>query len=84
MNYKRFAVLCWLVIAGLSIASKGAPVNRDQALRAATRWHALAPSPMRVHAGKIGKVKSYYNAAGEARFHVVDLEPSGFVVVACR
>ena len=34
------------------------------------------------HAGKSGKTTTYSNANGEARFHVVDLEPTGYVVIA--
>ena len=73
---------CLIFLGGLQFAAIGAPISQNQALDAAAQWHRLTPAPMGGHAGKIGKIKTYSNAAGEARFHVVDLEPTGYVVIA--
>jgi len=73
-------IICWLVFFGLVFHLQGAPVDRDHALIAATRWQSLTPNPMGKPAGKLGKVETFFNAAGEARFHVVHLEPAGYVV----
>ena len=74
--------ICWLLLFGVHFASLAAPVGRDAALRAAARWHALSPQPMRKPAGNIAKITTYANAAGLALFHVVDLEPAGYVVIS--
>jgi hypothetical protein len=79
---RLLGLFCWLILFGLHFPSLAMPVTRDQALRAAVRWHAITPNPMRKPVGKIAKITSYSNAAGEALFHVVDLEPTGFVVMS--
>jgi hypothetical protein len=72
----------WLVIFGLCLSGSGAPVDRDNASGVAARWLRLSPKPMGRSVGRIGKTTAYFNAAGEARFYVVDLEPTGYVVMA--
>ncbi|MGD1032589.1 MAG: C10 family peptidase [Opitutaceae bacterium] len=69
-----------LLFAGLSCI--GAPVGSEQASQAARRWLELSPSPMGRLAGKFAKITAYSNAAGEARFYVVDLAPTGYIAVA--
>ncbi len=62
---KVVGVLCWLILVEGSLACFGAPVDQVHALRLAARWHALSPHPMRRHAGHIGKISTYFNAAGQ-------------------
>ncbi|MFA5265414.1 MAG: C10 family peptidase [Opitutaceae bacterium] len=88
---KRFFRRSWLtrIVGWLSLigfvglsCSTAAPISQDRAAQAARRWLELSPSPMERLAGKYGKISTYSNAVGEARFYVVDLEPTGYVVIA--
>ena len=79
---RLFSILCWLLLVGMSSVAPGAPVDRDHAVLAAARWHAQTPRAMGKPMGEIGTAKTYFNTKREARFHVVDLKPSGFVVIA--
>ena len=75
--------VCWLILFSLvGWPCFAVPINSDRASQAARRWLELSPSPMGKGAGKLGKTSAYANPAGEARFYVVDLAPTGFVVVA--
>ncbi len=76
------SVICWLVLFGACLSCSGAPVDRDRASRVAAQWLSLSPKPMGRTAGKFAKTTTYFNVNGEARFHVVDLEPTGYVVIA--
>ena len=77
-----FYLFLGLIFAGLSSPAFAAPVDRSLAVQAATHWLGLSPEPMGKHAGKIGKGRTFYNAAGEPIFHVIELQPAGFVVTS--
>ena len=70
------------LLLGFVFASAGAPIDGEHAALCAKRWLAINPNPMEQQAGKAGNVTTYFNAAGQARFHVVALDPTGFMVVA--
>ena len=73
----------WLISFSLvGLTCLGAPIGRDRASQVGRRWLELSPSPMKRHVGGFGKIGAYSNAAGEAGFYVVDLVPTGYVVIA--
>jgi alpha-tubulin suppressor-like RCC1 family protein len=76
----------WVLLAVFVALAAGrclaVPVSQDRAFQAAGRWLELSPSPMGTHAGSAGRISAYSNPAGATRFYVVDLAPSGYVVVS--
>ena len=76
----RFIGLYFLI--GIVTAAFANPIDQNQSVQAARRWMEISKNPMGRAVGKIGKTQTYFNAAGEPRFRVVNLEPSGFMVLA--
>lgn len=78
-----FAWIAWVVTSSLfASVSPAAQVSRDTAMRAATGWLVRNPAPMETSAGRPASVSTYSDDSGRALFHVVSLEPTGFVVMA--
>jgi hypothetical protein len=69
-------------VLGGPLGLRAAPVSADQALDAVTGWLQWTPAPMGRRTGTPARVSTVVDANGQPRFHVVDLEPSGFVVAS--
>lgn len=76
----------WIAWLSLNLvctaAASAALVSRDVASRAAAGWLARNLAPMGNTVGAAGSVMTCSNDAGDPLFHVVALQPAGFVVVA--
>ncbi|NLH17691.1 MAG: hypothetical protein GX455_14030, partial [Phycisphaerae bacterium] len=73
------AVILFLAMGeGLSAA----PVGPDRAVRMVQGWLKWDPKPMQAElSGQIGGIQTFIDSAGESVYYVVDLEPTGYVVV---
>ncbi len=74
----RRLVVAATLVSGLSAA----PVSRDTARRAAVGWLLRNPAPMEASTGHAGDLMTCADESGAALFHVLELAPAGFVVVA--
>ncbi len=60
-----------------------APVNADSAAAAAKGWLRLDHQPLGQHlSAKVGHTETVQDGAGAALFHVVHLDPAGYVIVS--
>jgi hypothetical protein len=57
------------------------PVGPERAVRMVQGWLQGDPRPLEAQLGQIGGVQTYADAAGEPVYFVVDLEPTGYVIV---
>ena len=74
-----------LLISTLFFAagSNAAPVNADTAAATVRGWLQTDPTPLGDHLGSaIGTVDTYRDTSGLPLYHVVNLKPSGFVIVS--
>lgn len=63
-------------------AAAGAPATQQMAQNAAKGWLKTRPAPFgAMHGGVVAGAESYKDQNGELLYHVVNLEPSGFIVV---
>jgi hypothetical protein len=77
------AGIAGLIGSALFIAdASAAQVSRDTAARAAAGWLARNPAPMGRAAGSAGPMAASLNEKGDPLFYVVDLEPTGYVIIA--
>jgi alpha-tubulin suppressor-like RCC1 family protein/sugar lactone lactonase YvrE len=75
-------VLWTMLLSLVGWSCFGAPVNQNRASQAAGHWLEMSPSPMGRTAGRSGKIRVGANASGEVRFYIVDLVPTGYIVMA--
>jgi hypothetical protein len=76
-----FAVFSGIVLLPISIFAL--PTTEDQARIVVQNWMALDNTPLDEALGtSVGEVETYYDDAAEPLFHIVYIEPQGFVVVA--
>ncbi len=59
-----------------------APVGPERAARMVQGWLKWDPKPMQAElSGQIGEIHTFADPAGESVYYVVDLEPTGYVIV---
>src|SRR5512137_883316 len=64
-------------------AATASPVSADRATAAVTNWLGLDRMPLGESLGSsVQRLETFSNRTGVTLFHVVHLNPSGFVVVA--
>ena len=83
----RGAISIALVVAAsllmIHTDSSAKPVNIAQAQKIVKGWLALDPDPLAASLSKqISHVRSFTNEKGELIYYVIELHPSGFVVVS--
>lgn len=72
-----------LVACFCCVLASGKPVGSDQAAAAVRGWLKLDRTPVGEGiGGKVAKVESFNDADGNLLYYVVNLEPTGFVIVA--
>ena len=80
---KGFALL--IVFFGLAIGASGAPVDSTNAVATVIKWLRQGPSPLGAKMGREpASVKTFRDSSGSPLYHVVNLKPSGFVIVAAE
>lgn len=66
----------------LAIGAFGAQVNSEKAASAVKGWLRFAPKPLGASLGaSVKNVETFEDKSGAPLYHVVNLEPSGFVIV---
>ena len=74
------ALLCGGVLGGQS-----APVDATNAVATVKQWLRHGPVPLGARMGtELGGVSTFRDASGAPLYHVVNLKPSGFVIVAAE
>ncbi|ACB74538.1 peptidase C10 streptopain [Opitutus terrae PB90-1] len=76
------ALVGMALLGAFAVSASAAPVAQDTALRAANGWLRRSPAPLAEPAGRAGAATTHGDAAGSPLFHVVQLEPRGFLVLA--
>ena len=73
--------VCFILLFSWGASLEAAPTTAVQASRVVRNWLALEAAPMGVKtAGRILRTETFYEG-GAAGYHIVYLEPTGFVVV---
>lgn len=81
-QFNDVTLLAWVISGYMVAMTVAVPIGPERAAQAAKRWLAISPAPMARQAGAPGEVRAYADAQGAAQFYVVELAPSGYVVVA--
>ena len=77
-----FLLACFLWFAGRVL---GAPVSSDSAGTIVKGWLQLDHAPLgEPLGGKVKSVETFRDKSGQPLYHVVNLEPSGFVIVSAE
>jgi hypothetical protein len=77
------ALSATLLLAACLLPAHAAPVNSDRAAAVVCGWLKGDPKPLATAlGGTVRRVESYPDATGAKAYHVVYLEPKGFVIVA--
>jgi hypothetical protein len=85
INFHRLGIIAGIVMfAALSWGSAwAAPVNSQRAAATVLGWLKAEKKPLgEALGGSVRRVETFRDAAGGETYHVVYLEPSGFVIVA--
>jgi len=71
------------IVIGFSGAVFAAPVNSTQAANAVRGWLQTERSPLGANLGsQIARIETHRDAVGAPLYHIVYLQPAGFVIVA--
>ena len=80
---KVYAVLAFL--CGCVLTVESAPVDSTNAVATVKKWLRQGSSPLGAKMGRgIANVKTFKDSSGEPLYHVVSLQPAGFVIVAAE
>ena len=79
---KLFLLTVTLLLTGMISTALAKPITAEQAKTAVQTWRRMEATPLKASLGKsIGKVQTFSDTAGSALYHVVYLEPAGFIIV---
>lgn len=83
MKFAKTYLLLGCIISCFIAKSGGAPITADTAVSAVKGWLQSDPVSLGEHLGnKVQSVDTYTDKAGLPLYHVVNLKPSGFVIVS--
>lgn len=83
MRRRRIVTATILVTLQLSVISWALPTTPDEAELVVTGWLKGDPQPLGMAVGRnIAGTETYMNDEGEPMYYIVNLDPSGFVIVA--
>lgn len=78
-----FATFLIAFLAGLNSSTLGAPTTRQQAHLCAAGWLTTDPQPLGARIGRqIQEIETFTNPYGDPLYHVIQLEPQGFVILS--
>ena len=70
------------ILACLQAKLAAGPADAGQAQRVVEGWLNIHPRPLGAELGRsVGRVETFYDGSDNAIYHVVYLEPSGYVIV---
>lgn len=85
--YRRYAYIAFAFLAALSLTCNSrvfaAATTADQAKSAVTGWLKSNPQPLGAVIGQeVGKVDTFRDESGAPLYYVVNIKPTGFVIVS--